>query len=138
MYTTSLGYGMAQPGLSGAAYGDGGSGNMDATSEKYEPLGYYPSSEAKAMATGKYPDDYSRSRSASTSAPFSPKSAFVFHQDTSYPPANVAPLAPGPRHITPSGSPVPSPLPTPAIVTEPLMTHASSTYIPGRDSQPMF
>ncbi|CAK7215700.1 hypothetical protein SBRCBS47491_002573 [Sporothrix bragantina] len=142
LYSASLGYGNAPAGSSGAAYGDGGSGNLDSISEKYEP---YTGIGTKAVAAGATADyghsrnnSRSHSRSASTSVPYSPGSAFAFQQDTSYAPTDVASIAPGPRHITPAVSPVPSPLPTPAAVTEPLMAHASSTYVPTRDSHPMY
>ncbi|CAK7237286.1 hypothetical protein SCUCBS95973_009910 [Sporothrix curviconia] len=146
LYSRSMGYGIALPGPSGAAYGDGGSGNLDSVSEKYEPMshastGNIGSTGAKAVAASAPTADHSRShsRSASTSAPYSPGSAFAFQQDTSYAPTNIpASSGSGPRHITPTDSPVPSRLPTPTAVTEPLMAYASSTYVPSHDSPPMY
>ncbi|CAK7200833.1 hypothetical protein SEUCBS139899_003532 [Sporothrix eucalyptigena] len=135
IYSSTVGYGIAQPGPSGAAYGDGGSGSHEPISEKYEPMGYLGSGTTAVTVGGA---GTTAARGNSTAPPYSPNSAFAFQQDTSYAPTNVSSIPP-PVHITPSVSPIPTPIPTPAAVTEPLMAHSSSaTYVPGQDSHPMY
>lgn len=142
-YNGSMAYGggsadnddMTEEPWSSAAYGDGGSGQYDASSAKYEP--YSSGNIDNTNNTGTTAVSV-----GSTIPPYSPNSAFtsVGNSSTTTSANNVPP----PVHITPAISPMVTPLPTPAAVTEPLMSSISSsttpsaTYVPGHDSRPLY
>ncbi|KAL1900623.1 hypothetical protein Sste5346_002348 [Sporothrix stenoceras] len=119
---------------SSAAYGDGGSGQAGRSGHQYSHSNekYEPYSSGAAIGTA-VTGSGTTAVSVGPAAPYSPNSAFTNTTATS---SHVPP----PVHITPSVSPMATPLPTPAAVTEPLMSSAapSATYVPGQDSRPMY
>ncbi|ERS97345.1 hypothetical protein HMPREF1624_06677 [Sporothrix schenckii ATCC 58251] len=126
---------VSQEPWSSAAYGDGGSGHAaqsghryTASNEKYEP---YSSGAAIGTAATTNTTTTAVSVGSPANVPYSPNSAYTSVSAGNLPPA---------VHITPAVSPLATPLPTPAAVTEPLMGSStpSATYVPGHDERPTY